>query len=67
MYTDYYIETIQSAKKTFVNSFVTDEKLRTSLYDFVDSQTEFAKQCVKTMQIVGSEVFSKFGAKFPAL
>ena len=67
MYADFFIETIQSAKKTFVNTFVTDEKLRTSLYEFVDSQTEFAKQCVKTTQTMGSEMFSKFGAKFPVL
>lgn len=67
MYADYYIDAIQNGKKFIVDTFVSDEKLKTTMNDFVAAQTNFAKQCVKTTQTMGSEMFSKFGAKFPIL
>jgi hypothetical protein len=45
---DQFIDTVQNGKKYFVSSFVTDETVRKSLNAFVDAQTEFTKQIVKT-------------------
>ena len=50
--TDYFIETFQAGKKYWVNSFVTDDKLKAELNSFVDRQTDFTKQMIKTSQTV---------------
>lgn len=41
------IDSIQSAKKQIVTTFVTDEKFKKELTKLIDSQTEFAKGQVK--------------------
>ena len=50
------IDTIQGAKSTFVKTFVKDETIAKSLHSFVDAQTAFAKQVVKTTVDVGTKV-----------
>ena len=45
---DQFIDTVQNGKKYFVSSFVTDDNVRKSLNAFVDAQTEYTKQIVKT-------------------
>ena len=45
---DYIIDSVQNAKKTFVNTFVTNETFKTELIKLVDAQTEFAKGQIKT-------------------
>ena len=45
-----FIDTVQSGKKTFVNMFITDEKVRAPLNAFVDAQTVFVKQIVKSYE-----------------
>lgn len=40
---DFIIDSVQNAKKTFVNTFVTDKKFQTELIKLVDAQTTFAK------------------------
>lgn len=47
-YVDMFIDTIQFGKKLFVNTYVTNEKLKTELNLFVDKQTDFMKQIVRT-------------------
>jgi len=37
------IDAIQDSKKTFVTTFVKDEKFQTELVKLVDAQTKFAK------------------------
>jgi len=46
--TEQFIDTFQNGKKYFVSAFFTDDNIRKSLNAFVDAQTEFAKQIVKT-------------------
>lgn len=58
--TDYFIETFQAGKKYFVNSFVTDDKLKAELNSFVDRQTEFTKQMIKTSQTVFEKTANEF-------
>ena len=41
---DSFIDTVQGAKKYFVNTFVTDKEMQKPLNAFVDAQTDFVKQ-----------------------
>ena len=52
IYANFFIDTVQNGKKVFVNTFVTDEKLKTELNAFVDKQTDFVKQMIKTWNAI---------------
>ena len=63
---DQFIDTVQNGKKYFVSTFVTDELVRKSMNAFVDAQTEFVKQIVKTnndMVAYATEQAMKYKAK----
>ena len=61
--TDYIIDSVQNAKKTFVNTFVTNESFKKELTKLVDAQTEFAKGQIKTtLQI--AEAFVKNASSY---
>ena len=53
------IDTIQGAKSTFVKTFVTDKQIQESLQSFVDTQTTFTKQAVKSMFDVGQTMVNQ--------
>lgn len=55
---DTFIDSVQSAKKQFVNTFVTNESFKKELIKLVDAQTEFAKGQVKTSLAI-AEAFVK--------
>jgi hypothetical protein len=55
---DSIIDSVQGAKKTFVNTFVNDAKFKAELIKLVDAQTEFAKGQVKTTLSI-AEAFVK--------
>ena len=57
---DSFIDTVQGAKKYFVNTFVTDKEIQKPLNAFVDTQTEFVKQMVKTNQALADQALSTF-------
>jgi hypothetical protein len=57
---DTVIDTIQSAKKQFVTTFVTDKELQKPLFAFVDSQTDFVKQIVKTNEVLVNQTKDAF-------
>lgn len=57
---DTFIDTVQGAKKYFVNTFVTDKEIQKPLNAFVDAQTEFVKQIVKTNQSLADQVTTSF-------
>ena len=50
--TNTFIDMVQESKKYFVNNFVTDSKLKLELNSFVDEQTKFTKQAIKTGETV---------------
>lgn len=53
---DTAIDTIQTSKKTFVNTvFAQNEKVASALNQFVDAQTEYTKAAVKA----GTDVATK--------
>lgn len=55
---DQIIDSIQNAKKQFVNTFVTNESFKKELVKLVDAQTEFAKGQSKTTLAI-AEAFYK--------
>jgi hypothetical protein len=73
---DAAIDAIQTAKKTLVSTFVTNQTIADSLTGFVDAQTEYTKKAlkagteaattlasesVKVAQEMGKFDYSKFG------
>jgi hypothetical protein len=54
-----FIDSFQNGKKYFVNSFVTDKSLSASINAFVDAQTAYTKQVVKTTTEVSESIASQ--------
>ena len=56
---DALIDTVQTGKKTIVNTFVTNETVKDSMIKFIDSQAEYTKKAAKvgmdTMTTLTSE------------
>ena len=44
---DTTIDTIQTGKKSFVNTFVTNESVKDAMINFIDAQTAYTKQATK--------------------
>ena len=57
---DTFIDTIQGAKKYFVNTFVTDKEIQKPLNAFVDTQTAFVKQIVETNKALADQTVATF-------
>ncbi len=51
---DAIIDTVQTGKKTFVNTFVTNETIKESMVKFIDAQAEYTKKASK----VGMDTFT---------
>lgn len=47
--TNYWIDHVQSTKKTMVDTLVKDEKLSAPLHAFIEAQTAFSKVAMKSM------------------
>lgn len=52
---DATIDAVQNGKKAFVNTFVTNEAVKSALVEFVDAQASYTKQAVKA----GTDTFTK--------
>jgi len=57
---DTFIDTIQNAKKQIVTTFVTDKELQKPLFAFVEAQTDFVKQIVKTNEMLANQTKDAF-------
>ena len=44
---DATVDAVQTAKKTFVNTFVTNETVKSAMIGFVDAQAEYTKKAAK--------------------
>jgi hypothetical protein len=51
---DAIIDTVQTGKKTFVNTFVTNETAKESMIKFIDAQADYTKKAAK----VGLDTFT---------
>ena len=45
---DYAVDAVQTGKKTFVNTFVTNEAIKTEMIKFIDAQGDYTKQAIKS-------------------
>ena len=45
--TDAIIDTVHTGKKTFVNTFVTNEAVKESMIKFIDAQADYTKRASK--------------------
>jgi len=57
---DTFIDTVQGAKKYFVNTFITDKEIQKPLNAFVDTQTAFVKQIVETNKAISDQAAATF-------
>ena len=55
---DYYIDSVQTAKKQFVNTFMFGETFKAEVNKLIDAQTEFTKGAAKN-SIAIAEAFVK--------
>ena len=45
---DYAVDAVQTGKKTFVNTFVTNEAIKAEMIKFIDAQGDYTKQAIKS-------------------
>lgn len=57
------VDTIQTSKKMFVDTFVKHETLAKSFNDFVDAQTDYTKQAIDVTIKTGTEVYNTISDK----
>ena len=56
---DAIIDTVQTGKKTFVNTFVSNEAVKESMVKFIDAQAEYTKKAAK----VGMDTFTTLSSE----
>jgi ATP phosphoribosyltransferase len=56
---DAIIDTVQTGKKTFVNTFVTNDTVKESMVKFIDAQAEYTKKAAK----VGMDTFTTLSSE----
>jgi len=44
---DAFIDTVQTGKKTWVNTFVTNETVKDAMISFIDAQADYTKKAAK--------------------
>jgi|TARA_R110000822_G_scaffold232913_1_gene364546 hypothetical protein len=54
--TDTLVDTVHSAKKTWITTFVTNENIANSLNQFVDTQAEYTKKALKATSEVAQQI-----------
>lgn len=56
---DAIIDTVQTGKKTIVNTFVTNEAVKESMIKFIDAQADYTKKAAK----VGMDTFTTLSSE----
>jgi hypothetical protein len=56
---DATIDAVQTGKKTFVNTFVTNETVKEAMIDFIENQTEYTKKAVKATTDMATTVLAE--------
>ena len=56
---DAFIDTVQTGKKTWVNTFVTNETMKDAMIKFIDNQAEYTKKAAK----VGMDTFTSVASE----
>ena len=55
---EYFIDSVQNAKKQIVNKFVVDEKIKAGIIEVIDAQTAFLKTSANNVLLM-SQLFVK--------
>ena len=58
---DALIDTVQTGKKTFVNTFVTNETAKSAMIEFIDAQADYTKKAAKVGQDTFTTLISESG------
>jgi SHS2 domain-containing protein len=56
---DAFIDTVQTGKKTWVNTFVTNDTMKDAMVKFIDNQAEYTKKAVKATTDAATTVASE--------
>jgi ATP phosphoribosyltransferase len=56
---DAIIDTVQTGKKTFVNTFVSNDTVKESMIKFIDAQADYTKKAAK----VGMDTFTTLSSE----
>ena len=56
---DALIDTVQTGKKTFVKTFVTNETARDAMIEFIDAQADYTKKAAKA----GMDTFTSLSSE----
>ena len=56
---DAFIDTVQTGKKTWVNTFVTNEATKDAMISFIDSQADYTKKAIKATTDAAATVASE--------
>ena len=56
---DNFVDTIQSAKKTWIKTFITNDHIAESMNHFVDSQSDYTKKALKATTEAAQEIASE--------
>jgi hypothetical protein len=57
--TDATVDAVQTAKKTLVNTFVTNDAVKESMVKFIDAQADYTKKAAK----VGMDTFTTLSSE----
>ena len=57
--TDAIIDAVQTAKKTWVKTFVTNDHIAESMNEFVDTQAEYTKKAMKATTDAATQIASE--------
>ena len=52
--TNMFIDMVQNAKKTFVDTWIKDEAMSAPMHTFIKLQTEFTKEAMKQTNLVAN-------------
>jgi hypothetical protein len=56
---DAFIDTVQTGKKTWVNTFVTNDTMKDAMIKFIDNQAEYTKKAFKATTDAATTVASE--------
>jgi SHS2 domain-containing protein len=56
---DAVIDTVQTGKKTWVNTFITNETAKDAMVKFIDAQAEYTKKAIKATTDAATTVASE--------
>lgn len=56
---DAFIDTVQTGKKTWVNTFVTNDAMKDAMIKFIDNQAEYTKKAIKATTDAATTVASE--------